>query len=106
MRQTNKQPNTQSNVQEPDDDPVPTDIHEFRNELARRISRFVANEKEYWRGCKERSCRRQRTCFAPHVRCSNAPPRSPPDPTGRRTARVMAQLQRALREVRAREEGE
>jgi len=93
MRQTNKQPNTP----EPDDDPVPVDIDEFRYKLARRITRFVANEKEYWRGCKERACRRQRSCAAPHVRCSNAPPKRP-DPDGRRAARVMAQVQRALRE--------
>ena len=100
MRQSNKQPNTP----EPDDDPVPVDIDEFRNKLARRISRLVANEKEYWRGCKERACRRQHACFAPHVRCSNAPPKRP-DPDGRRAARVKAQVQRVLRESLAREEG-
>jgi hypothetical protein len=100
MRQSNEQPNTP----EPDDDPVPTDIHEFRNKLARRISRLVANEKEYWRGCRERACRRQRACAAPRGRCSNAPP-LPPDPDGRRAARVMAQVQRVLRESLAREEG-
>jgi hypothetical protein len=101
MRQSNKQPNTP----EPDDDPVPVDIDEFRNKLARRISRLVANEKEYWRGCKERACRRQGACAAPHGRCSNAPPVRP-DPDGRCTARVLTQVQRVLRESLAREEGE
>ena len=101
MRQSNKQANTP----EPDVDPVPLDIDDFRNELARRISRFVGNRKESWRNCRERACRRHHTCAAPHIRCSNAPP-LPPDPTGRRGARVMAQVQRALREVAAkREEG-
>jgi hypothetical protein len=102
MRQTNKQAIAQVNTQAPDDDPVPLDIDEFRNELARRITRFIGNRKEYWRGCKERACRRQHACVAPRVRCSNAPP-LPPDPDGRRVARVMAQVQRALRDARERQ---
>jgi hypothetical protein len=96
MRPTNKQATTQMNTQAPDDDPVPLDMDEFRNELARRISRFIGNRKEYWRGCKERACRRQHACVAPRIHCSNAPPR-PPNLDGRRTARVMAQVQRAIR---------
>jgi hypothetical protein len=86
-----------------DDDPVPIDIDEFRTTLARRITRFIGNRRESWRGWKEPACRRQRSCVGPHVRCSNAPP-LPPDPTGRRAARVMAQVQRALREVREKQE--
>lgn len=48
MRQSNKQANTP----EPDDDPVPLDIDEFRNELARvmaqvqRALREVAANRE------------------------------------------------------------
>ena len=104
MRQTKRQTNKQPAVSESDDDEMPADIEEFRKNLARRIARLVANEKQYWLGCKERSCRRWRACAAPQGRCSNAPP-SRPDPDGRRTARVMAQVQRALREHLEREEG-
>jgi hypothetical protein len=88
---------------EPDDDPVPADIDEFRYGWP-GASAGSSPIESYWRDCKERSCRRQHACFAPHVRCSNAPP-LPPDPSGRRRAGVMAQVQRALREVRARQEG-
>jgi hypothetical protein len=110
MRQTkrrNANTNIKTNTKTPaapepaDDDPVPENIDEFRNELARRINRFVAEQQQYWRGCKERACRRSRACCAPHIRCSNAPP-LPPDPDGQRLARTLAQIQRALREVAAR----
>lgn len=92
-----RQSNTQPSEPEVDDDPVPKNIHEFRNELARRISRFIADRRQSWRGCPERCCRRMRACAAPHVRCSMAPP-SKPDPIGRRTARVLAKVQRAFRD--------
>ena len=84
-------------------DEVPADMDVFRNTLARRIAVFIGNRKQLWRGCPERICRRQRACAAPRIRCSNAP-RLPPDPTGRGVARVMAQVQRALKSLPARQE--
>jgi len=88
------------------DDEPPRDIDEFRNAMARRIEILIANEKGYWRGCKQPACRRQRGCCAPRGYCSNAPP-PPPDPDGRRFARVQAMFLRALNAARAqREEAE
>jgi hypothetical protein len=100
-----RQSNTQPSAPEIDDDPVPENIDEFRYELARRISKFVANKRQAWRGCPERSCRRMRACAAPRVQCSNAL-HLKPDVDGRRAARVSAQIQRALREHGARREAE
>jgi hypothetical protein len=82
-------------------DAPPADMDEFRNALARRINRLIGNRQQFWRGCPERMCRRQRACAAPWVRCSNAP-LLPPDPDG--TARAMAEVQRVLNSCRAREE--
>ena len=76
-------------------DEVPADMDVFRNTLARRIYLFIGNRKQLWRGCPERICRRQRACAAPRSRCSNGPPPLPPDSV--RTARVMAQVTRALK---------
>jgi hypothetical protein len=82
---------------------VPENIDEFRNELARRINKFIADRrKKYWRGCKEPACRRRRTCLAPRIRCSNAPPLPPSTPE--QQARTMAHVQRVIREVLARRE--
>jgi hypothetical protein len=83
------------------DDTPPSDIHEFRYAMARRIWRQVGNQRQYWRGCPERMCRRQRACTAPGTRCSNAPV-LPPDPE--REARALAEVQRVLRSLPAREE--
>ncbi len=74
----------------------PADIDEFRRQLARRISVFIANEADYWRGCAEPGCRRAHSCTAPNIHCSNAPP-LPPDPDGRLRARALAEFQRAMR---------
>jgi hypothetical protein len=110
MKQTNATPTTKTNLPAAakpadDDDPVPANIDEFRTELARRINKFIGDRKKYWRGCKERSCRRHRACAAPRIHCSNAPPSRPSTP--QQHARFMAQLQRTLREVQAqREAGE
>ena len=76
----------------------PRDIDEFRNAMARRIARFIANRKGYWRSCREPVCRRQRSCCAPYIHCSNAPPRTP-DPDGTRSARAVAQFLRVLKAV-------
>jgi hypothetical protein len=106
LKQTNARQTTKTNLQaapQPaDDDPVPENIDEFRTELARRISRFIGDRAKYWRGCKEPLCRRRRACFAPRIRCSNAPPLPPSTPEQR--ARTSALIQRALREVLARRE--
>jgi hypothetical protein len=100
-RQTNK--TIAPAVPQPaDDDAIPEDIDEFRNALARRISRLIGDHEEYWRGCKELSCRRRRACLAPRIHCSNAPPLPPRTPE--QQARAMARVQRMLREVQARRE--
>jgi hypothetical protein len=83
------------------DDAPPADMDEFRNALARRINRLIGNRRQFWRSCPERICRRQRACAAPRIRCSNAP-LLPPDPDG--TARAVAEVQRALKSLPAREE--
>ena len=106
MRQTNRRQTTKTNApaapQPADDDAIPENIDEFRNALARRISRLIGDHEEYWRGCKEPACRRRRCCVAPRNRCSNAPPLAPSTPEQR--ARTMATVQRVLREVLARRE--
>ncbi len=80
----------------------PADMDAMRYELARRINRFVADRRRAWRTCKEPACRRHRYCRAPHIHCSNAPPPRP-DPDGRRVARTMARVARALRELHVRQ---
>ena len=84
-------------------DEPPRDMDKFRNDLARRINRYIANRKRYWCGCKEPACRRQRACMAPHIHCSNSPPRLPSTPAA--SARAVARVQRSLREAMARQEG-
>ncbi|MFZ0846398.1 MAG: hypothetical protein WAM62_11445 [Pseudolabrys sp.] len=80
-----------------DGDPVPVNIDEFRDELARRINRFIADRRDAWRGCPERACQRQHVCCAPKIRCSNLPPSPPATPE--QYARTVAHIQRALRQV-------
>ena len=86
------------------DDPIPENIDDFRNELARRINRLVSNEKHRWSTCRERSCKRGRQCFAPHGRCSNREPLPPM--TAEQTARHMAKLQRMIQEQFERNEAD
>ena len=106
MRPTNRRQTTKTNApaapQPADDDAIPENIDEFRNALARRISRLIGDHEEYWRSCKELSCRRRRACLAPRIHCSNAPPLPPSTPE--QQARTMAQVQRMLREFEARRE--
>ena len=85
-----------------DDDPVPENIDEFRNELARRIHRLIGDRQKYWRGCPEPACRRRGACLAPRIHCSNAPPLPPSTPE--QQARTRAQVQHVLREIVARRE--
>jgi hypothetical protein len=99
-----KTPDAQIPASEEDDDPVPEDIDEFRNALARKIARFIGDRQGYWRGCKERSCRRQRACVAPRIRCSNAPPLEPVTPE--QQARTMALVYRQVHERIAQRDGE
>jgi hypothetical protein len=74
----------------------------LRLEIARRIGRVIGNRQKYWRGCKERTCRRARACQAPRIHCSSAPPVTPSSPE--RLAHTMALVQRTLREIIARKE--
>ena len=103
MRQTKRRHPTKTDApaapQAADDDPVPENIDEFRNELARRISRYIGDRKEYWRGCKEPLCRRRRACLAPRIRCSNAPPLPPAAPED--WGRTSALIQRAVKKRQA-----
>ncbi len=99
----NAKSNESSSPLEPDDDPVPLDIDEFRNELARRIYRLIGERRQTWRTCPVRRCRRHHVCAAPNIRCSNLPP---PERNGRRVADIMSQVQRALREAMAERGGE
>lgn len=87
---------TRQRVADPDEPPA--DMDALRYELARRINQFMGDRRRAWRDCKEPACRRHRCCRAPRIQCSNAPPRRP-DPDGRRTARSLAQVQRALRDL-------
>ena len=80
---------------DPDAEP-PADIDVFRVALARRIAIYVGTRNKSWRTCKERRCRRVRSCLAPHNRCSKAPP-LPADPDGKEWDRVRVEVQRALK---------
>ena len=102
MRQTHSRPSAAPAPAE-DDDPVPEDIDEFRNELARRIAKFIGNRTQAWRGCRERACRRARACLAPNIHCSNAPPNTS---TPEEKAAVIARVQQAIRETLARRQAE
>ena len=82
----------------------PDDMDAFRLTLARRINIFISNRQRRWRGCPEPACRRRRGCVAPRIECSNSAPARPSTPE--QTARTLAQVQRALREVSARQEAE
>jgi hypothetical protein len=86
--------------------PVPADIDEFRNAMARRISILIANDAGYWRSCKEAACRRAHACLAPHIHCSNAPPLPPmsPEEEARRRAEVLRALKQTI-ERNEREQG-
>ena len=99
MRQTHRRPSTAPAPD--DDDPVPVDADEFRNALAHRISRFIGNGSQAWRGCRERACRRARGCVAPHIHCSNA---APDTRTPEQQAEGLAQVQRTIREILAKRE--
>jgi hypothetical protein len=79
----------------------PKDIDQFRLMMARRIAIFIGNRRRAWRGCPEPVCRRQRACLAPRISCTNA---EPVQHTPEQSARALAQVQRALREVQARQE--
>ncbi len=82
-------------------DEPPKDMDKFRNAMARKIAILIGNRQKSWRGCPERLCRRQRACFAPRIACSNAKPLPPMSPE--QSAMAIARVQRALREVMARQ---
>ena len=76
-----------------DNDTVPDDADEFRNQLARRIHMAV-NE---WPGCPELLCQRNRGCMAPSNYCANA---GPPTAETVETSwpRVRAEIYNAVKE--------
>jgi len=96
-------------------DPPPQDPEEFRRELARKINRYVADRKQYWRLCAQRECRRARQCRSRELNCINSPPKPPVSaeawakmvPTIERAIEErMAELARERREKRERRERE
>ena len=101
-KRTAKNANGKTNKSAALPDAPPADMDAMRYELARRISQFVGDRRRAWRTCKEPACRRHRCCRAPRIQCSNAP-RPRPDSDGRRAARTMAWVARALRDVQARQ---
>ncbi len=80
-----------------DDDPIPENIDDFRNELARRISRLISNAEHRWSTCGERACKRARNCRAPRGICINPKPETKPEKP-EQVARTLAQFQRMVRE--------
>ena len=52
-----------------DDWDMPEDMDEFRNDLARRINRFVADRTDCWKRCNDSECRRARSCRSPEIDC-------------------------------------
>jgi hypothetical protein len=75
---------------------APRDVEEMRSALARKLARFVGNQEGVWRNCPHACCRRARGCVAPSGDCINLPP--PRETTPEEDARIMAELQRMLRE--------
>lgn len=55
-------------------------MDEFRNDLARRINRYVADHMGCWERCDERACRRARACRSPQIRCPLLPQLPPLTP--------------------------
>jgi hypothetical protein len=81
-----------------DNDTVPDDADEFRNQLARRIHMAV-NE---WPGCPELLCQRNRGCMAPDNVCANMPPVTTEE-MERDWPRVRAEIYKAVKEQVAEE---
>jgi hypothetical protein len=71
-------------------DDTAENIHAFRYALARRIHMMIDD----WHGCPQRLCRRNRGCMAPDNRCANQS--SSPPASREETARLMAQVHRAM----------
>ncbi len=85
-----------------DDDPIPDNIDDFRNAMARRIYKFIGNHTGAWRGCPEKCCRRARHCIAPRGDCINLPPQR--ETTPEEDGRAIAEFYRMLRERLERDE--
>lgn len=86
------------------DDPVPQNIDDIRDALARRIHQLISTEEQLWRTCREPCCKRARACRAPKIGCSNERPRKPA--TAEQVARVKAEFYRALQAEVARRDAE
>jgi hypothetical protein len=88
-------------------DPMPEDPDEFRRQLARKINRYVADRKQYWRLCAQRECRRARQCRSRDLSCINFPPNPPV--SDEEWAKILPKIERAVEQgmaERARERRE
>lgn len=74
MPRMNDNPHPNAEATHFDDWEMPQDMDEFRNDLALRINRFVADHMGCWERCDERECRRARACRSPQIRCLLLPP--------------------------------
>ena len=73
------------------DDAVPEDIDVFRLALARRMLTFIGMPRR----CRERICRRTKSCAGPDMRCQRDYPA--PQATPDEEAREMSDLLRAIK---------
>lgn len=79
-------------------------IEDFRAELARHLRVIIAENREDWRHCPQRACRRQRGCTLPGGEC--AVPLPPRVMTDAQRDRFVGRLQRAMKKAFARAEAE
>jgi len=73
------------------DGKLPDDRDEFRDRLTRRIYMFL----NYWHGCPELLCRRNRGCMAPNIVCANVEQPSEEE-LARDWPRVQAEVRKAF----------
>ena len=95
MPRMNDNPHPNAGASYFDDWEMPQDMDEFRNDLARRINRYVADRQGVWERCDERECRRARACRSVQIRCPMLPP--PPVLTPEEDAQWRAELYYALK---------
>jgi hypothetical protein len=53
--------------------PMPTDGQVIREAMSRIVPMVVSEMTGRWRKCPWRRCRREQSCFAPHMECMAAP---------------------------------
>src|SRR5258707_179187 len=66
----------------PEEQDGPFDVERFRNELALKIERFIAEHLEAWATCENSLCRRAKRCASQDCECvakwhESLPPLSP-----------------------------